>query len=54
METIDETTLTIHDDNKPIVTIEKEYFKLNHINKLEILLTVKNWVKDELDKIANG
>ena len=54
METINESLLFIEEDKKEIITIKSEYNKLSHIKKLEILLTIKNWVTDEFTRIANS
>ena len=53
MEAINEALLFIEDEKKEIVTIKSEFNNLNHIKKLEILFTIKNWLTDEFNKIAN-
>ena len=57
METIidstNETIFVTREDKKEIIIIKDDYNKLNHIQKLELLFTLKNWVTDELNKIAN-
>ena len=57
METIidstNETIFVKREDKKEIIIIKDDYNKLNHIQKLELLFTLKNWVTDELNKIAN-
>lgn len=42
------------EDGKEIVNIHEDYDKLDHLQKLKILLSVKNWIKDEYEKIANA
>lgn len=41
-------------EGKRLMIISNEYNDLDNIKRLEFLLTLKNWVRDEMDKIANA
>jgi len=55
MEKINETTFISKELKKEIVLInDHEYSLLSNIEKLELLLTIKNWVKFQIDIIATS
>ena len=55
MEKVKETIFANKTTGKPLVSINKTvYESMNPTEKLELLLTVKNWVKDQIDKIAES
>jgi hypothetical protein len=55
MEDTNETVFITRESKKEIIRFnEDEYLTLNHIEKLELLLTVKIWVRDQIDKIASS
>jgi len=54
MKKINDTIISVKKHNSNLFNINDEnYESLSHIEKLELLLTIKNWVKDQFDKIAN-
>lgn len=53
-DAVDEKVFFTREDKREVVIVKDEYNRLNHVQKLELLFTVKNWIADELDKIANA
>ena len=47
------SALIVVEDEKEIAKVNPEYEELDHVQKLKVLFTIKNWVTDEFDKIAN-
>jgi hypothetical protein len=45
--------LIVAEGEKEIAKVSSEYEELDHVQKLKVLFTIKNWVTDEFDKIAN-
>jgi PHD/YefM family antitoxin component YafN of YafNO toxin-antitoxin module len=54
MEDINELVFITRESKKEIIRFnEDEYSTLNHIEKLELLLTLKLWVREQIDKLGN-